>query len=73
MDVGADLKDQVRKQIPKFTLGNMGLGFFLTTNLLSPGAKAIQIDKDPSARAHGNMFLVGKVVQGYDDVNSGKI
>lgn len=58
---------------PTFKFGKVGLGFFLTTNLLNPGAKVIKIDEEVGMRIPGNMLLVGHVIQGHDDVKSGRI
>lgn len=38
----------------------MNLGFFLTTNLLNPGSKAIAIDKKVGLRVPGNLLLIGR-------------
>lgn len=46
----------------------MGLGFFLTTNLLNPGSKVIEIDQKVGMRFPGNMLMVGRVVQGVDGI-----
>lgn len=71
--VVAQTKEELRKNIPTLTFGEMGLGFFLTTNLLNPGAKVIRIDEKVGFRVPGNLLLVGHVVQGQDTIKSGKI
>lgn len=53
---------------PQFHFNKMGLGYFLTTNLLNPGSKVIEIDKKVGMRVPGNMLLVGHVVQGVDGI-----
>ncbi|KAL4917813.1 hypothetical protein BDW62DRAFT_201369 [Aspergillus aurantiobrunneus] len=58
----------ISEMVPKFKLNKMGLGFFLTTNLLGPGAKVIQIDQKAGPRFPAGMLLVGRVVEGYDSV-----
>ncbi|KAL4759201.1 uncharacterized protein BDW70DRAFT_140153 [Aspergillus foveolatus] len=70
--VVAQTKEELRKNIPTLTFGEMGLGFFLTTNLLNPGAKVIRIDEKVGFRVPGNLLLVGHVVQGQDNIKSGK-
>jgi hypothetical protein len=64
--------DKMREVMPKFSFGTVGLGFFLTTNLLNPGAKVIDIDKEVGMRVPGNLLLVGHVVQGEDIVKASK-
>ncbi|RGP73941.1 hypothetical protein FSPOR_1635 [Fusarium sporotrichioides] len=64
--------DKMREVMPKFSFGTVGLGFFLTTNLLNPGAKVIDIDKEVGMRMPGNLLLVGHVVQGKDVVKGSK-
>lgn len=71
--VVAQTKEELRKSIPTLTFGEMGLEFFLTTNLLNPGAKVIRIDEKVGFRVPGNLLLVGHVVQGQDNIKSGKI
>ena len=55
---------------PTIEFGTTGLGFFLTTNLLNPGARVIDIDKNIGMRMPGDMLLVGKVAQGSDPVKT---
>lgn len=63
-------KSHLRKLSPKFEFGKMGLGFFLTTNLLNPGATVIKIDTDVGVRFPSNMLLVGHVGKGEDLVKN---
>lgn len=51
---------------PRLDFGILGLGFFLSTNLLNPGAQVIEIDQDVGMRLPGNLVLVGSVVTGVD-------
>ncbi|KAJ5279658.1 hypothetical protein N7478_005030 [Penicillium angulare] len=57
---------KMREVLPKFKFGTIGLGFFLTTNLLNPGAQVIKVDKKVGMRLPGNMLVVGEVIQGKD-------
>ena len=50
---------------PNISFNSVGLGFFLTTNLLNPGAKVIKLD-DKILRIPRDIVLVGDVVQGTD-------
>ncbi|BCS15668.1 hypothetical protein AKAW_11015 [Aspergillus luchuensis IFO 4308] len=59
-------QEKMRELRPTFHFGTLGLGFFLTTNLLNPGAKVIEIDKQVGMRVPGDLLLVGKVVQAAD-------
>ncbi|KAJ5089004.1 hypothetical protein N7532_007688 [Penicillium argentinense] len=67
-----EIYEQRKKKLagvsPKFHFKKMGLGYFLTTNLLNPGSKVIEIDKRVGMRFPGNMLLVGRVVQGVDSI-----
>ena len=61
-------RNALQSMSPRPKLDTGGLGFFLTTNLLNPGAKVIEIDKDVGMRLPKDMVLVGDIVQGVDIV-----
>jgi hypothetical protein len=52
---------------PSIDFNAVGLGFFLTTNLLNPGAKVIKLDPNV-LRIPRDFVLVGDVEQGTDMV-----
>lgn len=54
---------------PSFDFKAVGLGFFLTTNLLNPGAKVIKLDNQ-ILRIPRDIVLVGDVVQGKDAIKN---
>ncbi|KAL8758637.1 MAG: hypothetical protein Q9184_003864 [Pyrenodesmia sp. 2 TL-2023] len=51
---------------PAIDFDVVGLGFFMTTNLLSPGEKVINFDQKAGFRFPRDLLLVGDVVQGSD-------
>ncbi|KAG9251649.1 uncharacterized protein F5Z01DRAFT_692057 [Emericellopsis atlantica] len=54
---------------PSIDFNAVGLGFFLTTNLLNPGAKIIKLDPNV-LRIPRDIVLVGDVEQGTDTVKA---
>ena len=65
-----DRTKMLRDFRPDLQFRDMGLGFFLTTNLLNPGAKVIKVDDKIGVRMPGNLLLVGNMEQGVDEVKT---
>ncbi|KAL6922480.1 hypothetical protein ACHAPO_011177 [Fusarium lateritium] len=55
---------------PSIEFDVVGLGFFMTTNLLNPGAKVIKLDQAVGLRLPKDLLLVGDVIQGQDAVKA---
>jgi len=48
--------------MPDFKISFGKLDFFLTTNLLMPGKKLIEIDHDIGIQVPGDFYIVGKLI-----------
>lgn len=64
-------KDWMGGLKPEIQFDVVGLGFFMTTNLLNPGARVIQLDHAAGFRLPKDLLLVGDVVKGSDLVKVG--
>jgi len=65
-DVNNKRKEWMKSLKPDIDFPEVGMGFFLTTNLLLPGAKVISLDSVAGLRFPRDIMLVGDVVQGDD-------
>lgn len=55
-----EMKD-ARPDLPSFSLALLDLDFFMTTNLLLPGQKVIELDNKPGSRFPRDLYLVGQI------------
>lgn len=66
-DIQKKREEWMKSLRPSIKFNAVGLGFFLTTNLLHPGAKVIQLDPKV-LRIPRDLVLVGEIVQGTDSI-----